>query len=282
MLGDVNYWRVATIVLLSMLVAASYSISVLIQPASSDPAAAGSAASTVPVLPATASVEKRSVVSFYTAWPSIELPEDPNPGKIEFEKPYNFDRDWHSRHVGYWRQALEPFRGKPNLQYLEVGLFEGASFFWVLEEILTDPSSRATGIDPFFKDYSNIRDYGATFFENLELSGKASQTRIISGFSQTHLRKLDLESYDIIYIDGSHQVRDVLEDAILAWRLLKPGGLLIFDDYQLWWDRPLLARPRVAVDIFYAFYGGEFEVVHFGYQVILRRKTKEMDAPQGN
>ena len=38
------------------------------------------------------------------------------------------------------------------------------------------------------------------------------------------------QKYDIIYIDGSHEARDVLEDAVLAYRLLKIGGLLIFDD----------------------------------------------------
>ena len=46
------------------------------------------------------------------------------------------------------------------------------------------------------------------------------------------LRRLPLESFDIIYIDGSHAVNDVLEDAVLSFRLLKPEGILIFDDYR--------------------------------------------------
>jgi hypothetical protein len=33
--------------------------------------------------------------------------------------------------------------------------------------------------------------------------------------------------------DGSHRARDVLEDAVLSWPLLKVGGIMLFDDY-LW------------------------------------------------
>ena len=59
--------------------------------------------------------------------------------------------------------------------------------------------------------------------------------------SQVVLRRLPLETYDIIYIDGSHATSDVLEDAVLSYRLLKPGGLLIFDDYH-WAGRSIRGR----------------------------------------
>lgn len=40
-----------------------------------------------------------------------------------------------------------------------------------------------------------------------------------------------------MYIDGSHAAKDVIADAVLAWALLRPGGVLIFDG-ERW--RPLL------------------------------------------
>ena len=40
-------------------------------------------------------------------------------------------------------------------------------------------------------------------------------------------------SFDVAYIDASHQAPDVLADAILAFKLTRIGGILIFDDY-LW------------------------------------------------
>jgi predicted O-methyltransferase YrrM len=90
--------------------------------------------------------------------------------------------------------------------------------------------------------------------------------------SQIEMRKLPLESFDFIYIDGSHMAEDVLEDAVLAWRLLKPGGLIIFDDYVWRLDHPPEKRPRLAIDAFYRFYANQIEVVHNAYQLILRKK----------
>ena len=37
---------------------------------------------------------------------------------------------------------------------------------------------------------------------------------------------------DLVYIDGSHEFADVLEDSRNALRLLTPRGLIIWDDYQ--------------------------------------------------
>ena len=42
--------------------------------------------------------------------------------------------------------------------------------------------------------------------------------------------------FDLVYIDGSHSAKDVLLDSLLAWRLLRPGGAMIWDDYE--WALP--------------------------------------------
>ena len=46
--------------------------------------------------------------------------------------------------------------------------------------------------------------------------------------------------FDLIYIDGSHTAADVLTDAVLAFQLLRVGGVMIFDDY-LWSMEPALS-----------------------------------------
>ena len=40
-------------------------------------------------------------------------------------------------------------------------------------------------------------------------------------------------SFDIIYVDGSHDQDQVMIDAIMAYKLLDYGGFICFDDYQL-------------------------------------------------
>jgi len=53
--------------------------------------------------------------------------------------------------------------------------------------------------------------------------------------------------YDWAYIDGSHEGHDCLSDMCAVWALLKPGGLMIVDDYA-WSDSSVLIPPGPAVD----------------------------------
>jgi predicted O-methyltransferase YrrM len=181
-----------------------------------------------------------------------------------------------SHNIPIWEKLLAGYKGKPDVQYLEVGLFEGQSACWMLENVLTDPTARLTGIDPFLDIYDPHypEPYKNVLFSNLKLAGAEEKCRIIEGFSQTELRKLPLKSFDIIYIDGSHMRADVLEDAVLSWRLLKDGGILIFDDYRM----PGTTReekPKSAIDTFHAFFGNHFEVLHVGYQAVLKKTAEE-------
>jgi predicted O-methyltransferase YrrM len=77
--------------------------------------------------------------------------------------------------------------------------------------------------------------------------------------------------YDFIYIDASHVAVNVLEDAVLAWRLLKKNGVLIFDDYE-WnaYSNPLLC-PKVSIDAFLKVFKNQFKLRHKGYQVVVEK-----------
>lgn len=226
-----------------------------------------------------------SAVPIFDQWiireiPGIALPFTPaQPGQTFFGKKYEFteDKDWFSSNRPLWETALARYRGKPNIRYLEVGLFEGRSALWMLENILTDPTAHLTGIDLFHDPYylggKRGRTYKDVFYSNLALSGSERKARIIEGFSQEELRKLPLASFDLIYIDGSHNSRDVLEDAVLSWRLLKDGGLMILDDYK-----PITSVKR-AVDTFFAFFADDFQPIHIGAQVILQKRQRDRSRP---
>jgi len=183
-------------------------------------------------------------------------------------KSYTFSEDWFTENIPVWLEVLHPFKGKPDLNYLEIGVFEGRSAIWMLENILTHPSSRLTGIDTFPKG----TDWKEKYLSNLNISGSAHKATTIEGYSQTELRKLPLNSFDIIYIDGCHSADCVLSDGVLSFELLKTGGLLIFDDYRWKIDCPEELRPKIAVDAFITSYRNSIEVVHSGYQVFIRKQ----------
>jgi SAM-dependent methyltransferase len=194
--------------------------------------------------------------------PDVSLAERA-PVTDAYQKAYAFSDDWFTEAIPVWEKALEEFRGEPDIHYLEIGVFEGRSVIWALENILTHPTARLTGIDPFIGDFKN------TYVQNIARTGMANKVTTIEGFSQEALRGLPLASFDIVYIDGSHAADDVLEDAVLSWRLLKEGGILIFDDYL--WGGNSADFPFPAINVFHRFYGHHFDVIHNGYQVILKK-----------
>jgi predicted O-methyltransferase YrrM len=49
---------------------------------------------------------------------------------------------------------------------------------------------------------------------------------------------------ELIYIDGSHEEEDVYADLVSYWDLLRPGGVLVGDDWN--WDGVRLAATRFA------------------------------------
>jgi len=87
------------------------------------------------------------------------------------------------------------------------------------------------------------------------------------------LKKLPLNTFDIIYIDGDHTAAGVLADAVLSFQLLKTDGVLIFDDYRWFEERlPEELRPRIAIDSFITSYRNALEVVYRGYQVFIKKR----------
>jgi hypothetical protein len=179
---------------------------------------------------------------------------------------YSYTRDWFTRCTKTWPRFLAEFVGRPGLAVLEIGSCEGRSAIWLLENVLTDPSSRITCIDPFYLPWRNFR-----FDYNVRLSGKADQVVKRKGKSQDIVPEFPANSFDIIYIDGSHLAADVLLDALLSWTRLKSGGVLVFDDYPLNRKEPAFRRPQLAIDLFLELFAGRYELLHKEYQVVVRK-----------
>jgi hypothetical protein len=195
------------------------------------------------------------------------------PTKEHYEKDYEFTWDVFTWNIPLWRPVLEPFAGRSDVHYLEIGISEGRATLWMLENILTDPTSRATGIDPFL-----VEGHEERLRENLRKFASPEKVQVIKGFSQDVLPELEPDSYDIIYIDGSHLAGDVLFDAVYTWRLLRDEGLVIHDDYMWQYKhrQPPDMHPLVAIDAFITGKRNTAQVLHRGRQLILRKLPLEL------
>jgi hypothetical protein len=193
--------------------------------------------------------------------------------KVGFE----FTHDWFSGNIPIWKRHLRHLQGQPGVRMLEIGVFEGRSTVWLLQNLLTGPEARLDCIDTFAggsEHHAQGIDMGSVerrFDTNIRRAGGESRVMKLRGASRQVLRTLDLEAYDAIYVDGSHQAPDVLEDAILAFHCLKHGGILIFDDYGWQWEWPELWSPRLGIDAFLYVYRERLELLHKEYQVLVRK-----------
>ena len=124
----------------------------------------------------------------------------------------------------------------------------------MLEHVLTHPTAQITCIDPFlYLPKEQLFDENTSSFKQKIIK--------IKGHSQEKLRKLPLNYYDFIYINGSHIASDVLEDAILSFRLLKDNGILIFDN----------CRQKKAIDAFLTIYSNRIQLLQKNYRIVLQK-----------
>jgi len=178
---------------------------------------------------------------------------------------YAFSTDWVTGFAGNWRTFLRPLIGRPNVEMLEIGSYEGRSTIWFLDTILTGEGSRITCVDGFWQPY------GSVFDRNIAASGLGSRVRKLPGLSQVVLPGLPASSFDAIYIDGCHTEEAVYSDANESFRLAKPGGILIFDDYLESLDKPITERAQRAIDRFLMEHRADCRLLYKQYQVIARK-----------
>ena len=197
---------------------------------------------------------------------------------------YQFTKDWFNWAPQVWEQLIPllPERTEDGRFFVEIGSFEGRSAVWIAENMMQD-GDYLTCIDTWGggeeHDTEDMAAVEARFDHNYSLLAVKYPERSIhkaKGLSTLTLAS-DISAggmgdADFIYIDGSHVAKDVLTDACMAWPLLKPKGLMVFDDYMWGNPRDILHRPKPAIDAFCNIFAEEAEIVHVGYQLIARKK----------
>jgi SAM-dependent methyltransferase len=180
---------------------------------------------------------------------------------------YRYTQDWFSYHEAMWLAHFGSLAGRAGLRFLEIGSFEGRSACWIAEHLLTGDGSILVCVDPL----SGYPDQERNFDHNVNASATAAQKVLkLRGRSCDVLHFLPAEGFDFIYVDGSHAALDVIQDAAEAWKLLKPGGIMVFDDYGNT-TLPVLSGLTVkhAIDAFLAMMDGQYDVTFKDWQVAI-------------
>lgn len=186
-----------------------------------------------------------------------------------------FHKDWFTKNIPQMEKYLSHLKGKDNVLGLEIGCWEGRSSAWFFETILTGQGSRLTCVDSFVGNPENELDgyeryVPKIFEENMRALGVWDRVQLINQKSSEALKSLPPLSFDFVYVDGSHNPKDVLIDLCLSWLALKHGGIMVMDDYLL--REPVTgSEPKPAIDAFYHVFKSEVIELHFDWQVIWRK-----------
>ena len=149
------------------------------------------------------------------------------------------------------------------IKWLELGSFEGRSALWTHDNVLRKNIDRLVCVDAWFQHAVE-----QTFDDNMQTCSIEKHKALTTTYLTAAVDK-----FHVIYIDAGHHAVDVLTDAVLSWRRLLPGGLLIFDDY-LYQPPPHVYNQlptKIGIDAFLSCYELEFRVLHKHKQVIVQK-----------
>lgn len=168
------------------------------------------------------------------------------------------------------------------IEILEIGTWTGTSLITLVKNI---PNSVGYGVDSW-KNYdestecriqisANVEELGIeqSFYKNIQKANLEGRIFGIKSLSTEALMKFIREGkrFDFVFVDGDHSLLGSYTDIILAWEVVKKGGILGIDDVSFHKEQ-ILGSPLQGVLRFVKEKEGEFEILYSGYQLILKKK----------
>jgi predicted O-methyltransferase YrrM len=195
-----------------------------------------------------------------------------------------FTEAWFAESAAFtWEQLIPEHFPDGIGKALEIGSYEGMSACWLLgraraKDLLCVDTWQGSDEEHF--EHVNMEQVHARFQVNIAQCIKApgAVVRAWQMTSAEAMKKLlddgQGNTFDFIYIDGSHIAADVLSDACYAFRLLKPGGWIYFDDYN-WTDithpGDPKRTPKAGIDSFIALYLRKIRFLRSKYQMHVQK-----------
>jgi predicted O-methyltransferase YrrM len=180
---------------------------------------------------------------------------------------------WFDGHVDEWMRIFRSQRLQDRpIRALEIGSWEGRSTVFLLRHL---PMANVTAVDTWEGSHEHIGDPRLTRIEVLfdaNVARYGARLNKVKSTSADFFRKHAASApFEFIYVDGSHDADDVMADALGAFDLLVPGGIMIFDDY-VWKRNPdPRKRPAVAINGFLRMMRGRYRILSVTTQMIVKK-----------
>lgn len=182
-----------------------------------------------------------------------------------------------------FEKHLAPLADKPDLLVLQIGAYTGDATEWIVNNIFTPKYMDKNilrlidvdtweGSDEPVHHSMDWQDVWQTYLLKNDWGLNANLVVPMKMTSDKYFSIMEHREFDFIYVDGDHTAFQVLKDGINAWSVLKPGGILAFDDYT--WDlgKGIFYNPRYAIDAIIELLGDMAEVLEINGQAWLKKK----------
>jgi predicted O-methyltransferase YrrM len=181
---------------------------------------------------------------------------------VEWFEGKEFSTDWFTKKIPRWEKVLRRFARK-RISVLEVGSYEGRSAVFLLNYL---PLSKLVCIDLFRGLFEkrfdrNLAPFGDRF---IKIKGSAIQ--------ELDILKRANRKFSVIYIDAGKQRDHVLAMSLVAWPLLVPGGVMIWDDFAWGKNKPPSERPHDGLELFLNLHKEDMRLLFKAAQVAVRKK----------
>lgn len=197
---------------------------------------------------------------------------------------YAFSHDYFSGFIATWQRWFQLWIRQAPLEAVLVGVGQGGTALWLLDQVIAPRSGSLRCLDGWAGSSgyplldADLAARGTSlrelFAANLSRGGHSAapgRVQLLEGAVEEQLAGLPAASTDLVWIHGASGAEGVLEQAVLALRLLRPGGFLVFDDVQA----QLLDRrrnPGRAVAMVLDVFRDRYRLLARGQQVLLQRR----------
>ena len=184
---------------------------------------------------------------------------------------YKYTQDWFL--FSEIRKLLLKFvdKSKPN-NILEIGCFEGLSSVFFADNLLDDPNSSLTCVDPFLNIDNNDHKQ---FLDNKEEGNFDNNIAICKNSDKINVHKItsdqffinNTKTYNLIYIDGCHEPDFIQRDMENSFMCLEKNGIMWMDDY----GGGDGIQIKNTMNHFLRKYRNQFILIHSGYQLAIQK-----------
>lgn len=186
-----------------------------------------------------------------------------------FEQKYKFSYlDMFTGNLMSWNKIIPKNK---NIDYLEIGCFEGRSTVFIGEY---ENINKFVIVDTFGgSDEHKNREYDFklvydNFSSNIKKLKKDIDVNICT--SDMYFEK-NTQEFDIIYIDGSHHYENVKKDFVNSYNRLRNNGILICDDFFWNYYDDYNLNPMKAILECYDLYKNNLKILFINQQIFFKK-----------